>query len=181
MIRTVALIAMTMLLLSPSQVMAQEMVLQPNGDTVMDQLGANCDSIRSTLRRLHTNDALLRVNLGQTYSALSSQLMAKLNSRLALNLVDSSKLVSITGSFEQHRSEFRSQYNEYEAALSSLMKIDCSTRPVEFYAALIATRDAREKLSTTTQSINDDIRDYQVAVEQLQQSLRGAVGDDNAD
>ncbi len=151
---------------------AQEMILQPSGPTEVDRLQAQCDTIIATLRRLHTNDALLRVNIGQSYNAISARLMARLNSRLALNRIDSSKFVEIANRFDEERDRFSSAYSEYETALSSLVRIDCKTRATEFYAALLESRDARTKLSNSVKTMNDNIREYRVAVEVLQQELK---------
>ncbi len=154
------------------RVLAQEMMLL-TGDTPVDRLQARCDTIQTTLRRLHTNDSLLRVNTGQMYNSISVQLMAQLNSRLALNRIDSTRFVEISGRFDQERSTFSSSYSQYETALSALIRIDCKTRPTEFYAGLLTARDARLRLSTSVEALNDSLRDYQVATEDLRQELAG--------
>ena len=167
----IGLTALVNLAIQP-QVLAQEM-LQSTGDTPVDRLQANCDAIQGVLRRLHTNDSLLRVNIGQTYNGISARLMARLNSRLALNRIDSAKFVEISSKFDQQRNEFGTSYSEYESALSALTKIDCKAKPTEFYAALLMARDERAQLYTAVKSMNDSVREYQVAVEELQQSFLG--------
>lgn len=166
------------LLLTPP-VLAQEMILQPSGETEVDRLQAQCDTIVGTLRRLHTNDALLRVNIGQSYNGMSARFMARLNSRLALNRIDSANFVEISGRFDQERSQFSNNYTEYEAALSGLIRTDCKSRPTEFYAALIRARDARQKLATSVQSMNDSLRDYRLVVEELHQELTNGPKDED--
>ena len=155
-------------------VRAQEMTIQTD-DSTINRVREQCDTLTTTLRRIHTNDALLRVNIGQAYSGLSSQFMARLNSRLALNRIDSTNLMNTTNLFEEQRSEFTKSYTRYEATLASLLKIDCRSEPVKFYAGLLAARDERAKLSSITQSLNGYVREYQVSVEDLQQSLRSEV------
>ena len=110
-----------------SPTLAQELA-QPSDTTVVDNLRTRCDDIQSSLRRLHTSDALLRVNVGQTYNTLSARLMARLNSRLALNRIDSRELVDISGKFDQLRGDFASDYNTYESSFSALLKIDCKQK-----------------------------------------------------
>lgn len=174
----VALIAS--LLLSP-RVVAEEIILQQNGDTPVDRIRANCESISGTLRRLHTNDSLLRVNIGQIYNNLSVRLMARLNSRLALNRIDSARFVEISGRFETELESFRISYNDYEVVLSTLIKTSCTSNPTEFYANLLKARDARHKLAVAVESMNDSVSSYQVEVEQLRQQLtepkKEAVGE----
>ena len=158
---------------------AQEINIETEeNNATITSLQENCDTIKTTLRRIHTNDALLRVNMGQMYSGLSSQFMARLNSRLTLNRINSTELVDITGRFESQRTEFASAYTNYESALSSLIGIDCRSQPVKFYAALLNARDERANLAGTVQSMNGYIRDYQVGVEKMQQSLAEGQGVD---
>ena len=148
---------------------AQEM---PTSQTPVDRLQERCDTVQATTRRLHTTDGLLRVNVGQVYNDVSAQLMARLNGRLALNRIDSTRLVEISNEFESARLTFSTAYNEYEKALSSLLKIDCKSRSTEYYAQLLIARDARHKLSISVQGLNDLVIDYRVAVEQLKEDLR---------
>ena len=90
---------------------AQEPIQQTE-ITVVDNIRSRCDSIQSSLGRLHTSDALLRVNVGQTYNSISVRLMARLNSRLALNRIDSLETVEIANRFDQLRVEFAANYND---------------------------------------------------------------------
>ena len=158
------------LLVSPP-VFAQDAVLQPDSETPISRLQANCDKIHSTLRRIHTHDALLRVNIGQMYNGISVRLMARLNSRLALNRIDSSKLVEISNRFEEYRKGFTDSYSKYEAALSTVIRGGCKTYPAKFYEDLLTARSEREILAQNVKSMNDSIIEYQVAVEQLKQDL----------
>ena len=158
---------------------AQEMDVQTDDSTtIIAQLEDNCDTIKTTLRRIHTNDALLRVNMGQMYSGLSSQFMARLNSRLAINRINSPELVDITGRFEEQRIEFSKNYTSYESAMSDLINTDCRNQPVKFYAALLKARDERANLSISVRAMNSRVSEYQVGVENLQQSLLGELSAD---
>ena len=48
--------------------------------------------------------------------------MARLNGRLAINKLDSSKLVNITNEFESTRLKFNSNYNDYDTAMTDLQR-----------------------------------------------------------
>lgn len=159
-------------LVATPPVFGQSLPLAPAGETVIDHVQARCDDIQVTLRRLHTTDALLRVNIGQSYNSISARLMARLNSRLALNRIDSTALVDISGRFDRERAEFAAAYTEYETALSSVLKTNCKTRATEYYAGLLAARDARLRLAETVKSLNASLHEYQVAVEALQASMQ---------
>ncbi len=165
-----SIFALTMSSLLATSVSAQEMTLQTD-DIITQKLSNNCDSIKTTLRRIHTNDALLRVNMGQVYTGISGQFMARLNSRLALNKINSTELVSTTNNFEQQRQAFGADYKTYEATISGLIKIDCKEKPAEFYAELLKARDQRSVVAQDVKLINASINEYQVGVERIQQSL----------
>ena len=99
--------------------------------------------------------------------------MARLNSRLALNRIDSLETVEIANRFDQLRVEFGENYNDYETAMSSLVKIDCKQKPAEFYAQLLTTRDLRLRLAETVKLLNGSISDYRTAVDRVKCGLGG--------
>ncbi len=171
---TIAIIGLA-LVYAPSSVYAQDTAMQQSYEGVSEKIKSNCDSIKTTLRRIHTNDALLRVNIGQQYSSMSSQFMARLNSRLALNRIDSTELVGVTNQFELDRSNFSQKYVEYEAAMAGLIKTDCRNDPARFYASLLDSRDKRQELSKTVQAMNSSMNLYQVGVEHMLQNMRSGV------
>lgn len=137
----------------------------------LQALQRQCTPIKVLLRRLHTNDAVLRVNAGQVYNQLSSQLMARFNGRLALNQVDSSQFVEITKHYDQALSRFSNEYKAYEEAMSGLLDIRCDVHPAEFYAQLVKARDNRYVLSSTIKDMNRIVGEYRAAVEHLQQRV----------
>lgn len=150
--------------------LAQESVPQESLAKI-DDIESRCDVILTDLRQLHTNDSLTRVNLGQTYNRISLRLMARLNSRLALARMDSANFVTIANEFNVSRAHFSEAYNKYESSLSSLTKIDCRKKPIEFYEQLIMTRQMRAEMSTKASQLNSLIAEYRVNVEQLRHDL----------
>lgn len=122
----------------------------------LEKIRMNCVEARSTLNRLHASDGLMRVNRGQLYEAISTKLMAPLNSRLVLNRIEPGDLLTLAGTFDQQLKDFRSSYQQYEVAMSRLLVVDCTKEPAQFYTNLIdarlkrqATHDANEALQTT--------------------------------
>ena len=91
-------VVMALAMTSLSPAIAQEVV--PGSLPQPGLISGRCTSIRVVLRRVHTNDALVRVNIGQIYNNLSIQLMARLNSRLALNRIDSARFIDITKRYD---------------------------------------------------------------------------------
>ena len=95
------------MLLMPQVALAQTADTAANSE-LAKILSRNCSSVRVAIKNIHTNDALTRVNVGQRYNSISTKLMARLNGRLAVNKLDSSKLVNITNDFESARLKFNS-------------------------------------------------------------------------
>lgn len=170
-LRTTILTITVLVLAASSSAGAQTAILQPGGDDRIVRLQNNCSTIQPNLTRIHTNDALIRHNVGQYYNNISTRLMARLNSRLALNQIDSIKFVEIAQRFEQSRLSFSANYNNYEEAMSSLLAKSCLKQPTDFYASLIIARDARQKLANSVKDLDVLIGEYRTAVEELTQRL----------
>lgn len=168
-----ASIAVLGMVLHPQTTLAQQMVLQSHDPVQVRAIQSRCSSLRATMSRIQHNDALLRVNVGQAYNTLSSQLMARLNSRLALEKIDSTQLVSIAQRFESERKQFATQYNTYETLIAGLVKASCQEAPVHYYEQLIKARDARQDVGASVKSLDELIKQYRTAVEGLKTTLEG--------
>lgn len=132
-------------------------------DDQLVQIRSRCDEIQTTLGHVHANDALLRVNRGQLYELISTKLMARLNSRIALNRLDSSSLVTVAITYESHLKDFRSNYQVYEELLSDTIRTNCANQPVSFYDKLQATRQKRSDVYKNTQDLAQDVKAYREA------------------
>jgi len=138
----------------------------------LTQIRTRCHEVQATLSRVHANDALLRVNRGQLYERLSAKLMVPLNSRIALNRLDGSSLLTMTSNYDRHLSEFRLNYQAYEEQLSSTMRIDCTKQPATFYESLQTARDKRQSVYNSAQQLTRDIDDYKQAFTDFAKSYR---------
>lgn len=136
-----------------------------------DRVRSTCTSLKSSLNTIHTNDILMRVNIGQTYNTISGKLMARMNARLAVNRVSGTKLAQITATFEKNRAQFGTDFNRYDSAMTTLLKIDCLTSPSEFYNQLIVARDARHRVSVKVSELNDEIREYRRELVKLEPAI----------
>lgn len=141
-------------------------------DSKIVQIRNRCSEIKVTLTRVHANDALLRVNRGQLYERLSTKLAAPLNSRIALNRLDGSSLLSVTSSYELNLNEFRTRYQAYEEQLSTTMRTDCVKQPASFYDNLQLARDKRRLVYESTQKLAGNIADYKQAFTEFAKSYR---------
>lgn len=132
----------------------------PMTEAHIERIRNNCIEAQSTLSQLHASDALLRVNRGQVYESISTKLMAPFNSRITLNKLDSVNLVTITTTYERQLSEFRANYQQYEEAMSSTLKLNCTNQPVAFYDSVADTRAKRKKVNESTLTLQKTIGDY---------------------
>lgn len=148
---------------------------EPLSEAHSQRIVRNCTAAKASLERLHRTDALLRVNRGQLYESISTKLMARFNGRVALNRLDGSALVTITTTFEKALQSFRQNYQIYDEALSSALRIDCNTKPEAFYYATLEARDKRTKVNQAVQVLHSSIRDYQRAFDQFSEGYEKAL------
>lgn len=129
-------------------------------DTELAAVSTNCRAIQSTLNRIHANDGVSRVNLGRNYDAIATKLMGPLSSRLALNRIDSTALVSTYASFESAAKIFSARYSDYEPELMRAIQIDCVSRPAEFYDLVASAREKRKLVAESVRTLSRLLTDY---------------------
>jgi hypothetical protein len=140
-------------------VRAEGMGLLLNDDQI-SAIRANCQEVQSTLTRLHSNDALLRINLAQQYDVIAARLMAPLNSRIALNKLDGLDLAKTTVDYNAERTVFVEAYKVYEQTVTSAIQTNCQDQPVMFYDTVVRAKDLRTQLRNSTQKLNAYIKQY---------------------
>lgn len=156
------------LVVSPQASFAQ--ISEPaSDDKILANIRTYCSAIKTTIRRIHTSDAVLRVNLGQVYSTISTRLMARLNGRLSLNRIDSSELIAITNNFEKSRMQFNQTYNQYDTAMLNLAKADCVKDPAGYRTDLLKARELRMAIQGEISTLNQLIVQYRQQVEMIKE------------
>ena len=136
-------------------------------DLTPEQAGrvkANCVSIKNSINQLHASDALLRVNRGQVYESMASKLMDTFNSRLESNRLDNKATLAVTTNYRTALTQFRTDYIAYEQKLSEAIRIDCTSQPNTFYAALQEARELRKDVHESVQKLHRLIDDYRTSV-----------------
>jgi outer membrane murein-binding lipoprotein Lpp len=141
----------------------------------IEKIRSNCVSTKNTLNQLHESDALLRVNIGQTYESMSTKLMVEFNTRVTNNNFNNTGLVSVTTSYMATLDTFRSDYKTYEEQLSSAIAINCSSQPVAFYNAVTSARTKRNQVHTDVLKLNQYIAQYQSAIDQFEKDYQVAI------
>lgn len=146
------------LFLSPPRDAGAERVLT---ESQIKSIASTCKDVQVELDSLHSSDALMRVNLGQQYSNILTSLMSPLNSRLALNQVDTVSLVTTSVDYNETLAEFRSDYSSYESSLKRVIDMKCQQEPVRFYAAIETARKNRLVLHKTVKELSSLLLRYQ--------------------
>lgn len=138
--------------------------------TQLALIRANCVSVRSSLQRLHANDALTRVNLAREYETISDKLMAPMNSRIALNKLDGVAAAKTTVEFSRELATFRSSYQRYEESVTKTIDIDCQERPVDFYQMIEYARMYRAEVRQTVMKMSELIKKYRAQIDTIYQA-----------
>lgn len=131
----------------------------------ISKIRENCQSIKNTLNQLHASDALLRVNRGKVYEALSTKLMEPFNTRLSNNGQDNRATASVASRYRTALDTFRSDYISYEEKLSATIKMDCQKDPAAFHYALDDARTKRATVHEDVQKLHQLIDDYESAAD----------------
>ena len=139
--------------------------------TQRDLIKANCISVKTTLNRIHANDALSRVHLGQEYETLSTKMMAPMNSRVALNKLNGVELIKTTVEFNETIDEFRDVYKVYEQSLSRALQVKCVDDPQQFYDAIALAQQQRSEVRTTVESLARLVTQYGQQVNMLRSQI----------
>lgn len=137
-----------------------------------DYIAANCQPVKSTLARLHTNDGPTYVNRNQTYFSISDKLISRFNGRLALSSYDMTQFSRLARDYNAALSSFRIAFGKYDDTMKALLKIDCSKQPEQFYTAVAAAREQRGQLHEAVARINTMITQYGQAVTALDEQLK---------
>ena len=130
----------------------------------VSQIKANCVSIKNSLNQLHATDALLRVNRGQVYESMATNLMDTFNTRLANNRLDNKAMTTVTNDYRTQLDTFRSDYIAYEQKLSDAIRIDCVAQPNTFYATTEQARTLRATVHGDVLKLHRLIDDYRSSV-----------------
>lgn len=143
----------------------------------LQRISANCLSIKNTLNQLHASDALLRVNRGQIYEAMSTKLMDRFNARLTSNGLDATGTMAVTNGYRTALATFRTDYQAYERQLSAALRIDCDQKPAEFHAVIEDARTLRSKVHTDVIRLHQYIDDYRSAVNDFYINFQRVTGE----
>lgn len=129
----------------------------------------NCPTAIATLNQIHANDAPVYVNRNQAYFSISDKLIARLNSRLALNRFDTASLVKISNEYATALTQFRAAYKRYDDSMKDLVRMNCVRQPVGFYDKVAESRTLRVNVQQSIKKLHTKIDEYRTAVETFQE------------
>lgn len=144
-------------------------------DKQLDSIRNNCISAKTSLNQLHVSDALLRVNMGQSYESIASKLMDGLNSRMVKNGYESSNFSAITSEYRQKLDVFRADYKKYEEQMTRAIAVDCSIHPDVFFQAVDLARLYRQTVHSDILDLNKHIDQYQSAVIKFEKDYKNVI------
>ena len=145
-------------------VFAEEMAKEKPTEIQISKISKKCNDLKNNLKKLRSEDALKRVNLGKSYEKISNGLMSNFNARIALNKKNGADLIFTASEFEENFKYFKENFQIYERELSELVSQDCTKNPREFYLKLEKTRRARREVNYNTKKLNEIAEKYGVQV-----------------
>ena len=119
----------------------------------------NCVTAQSVLSQIEKADTGLRINRGHDYNELLN-LMFTMNARLSVNKITAPTLTNLVSQFDQNLTKFRTDYDNYDNALSNTLGVKCTDKPIDFYNKLETTRAARELLWQDIATLSQIIDNY---------------------
>lgn len=145
-------------------VFAEEMAKEKPTEIQISKISKKCNDLKNNLKKIRSEDALKRVNLGKSYEKISNGLMSNFNARIALNKKNGAELILTVSEFEESFKYFKENFQIYERELSELVSQDCTKNPREFYLKLEKTRRARREVNYNTKKLNEIAEKYGVQI-----------------
>lgn len=145
-------------------VFAEEVAKEKPTEIQISKISKKCNDLKNNLKKLRSEDALKRVNLGKSYEKISNGLMSNFNARIALNKKNGAELILTASEFEENFRYFKENFQIYERELSELVSQDCIKNPRDFYLKLEKTRRSRREVNYNTKKLNEIAEKYGVQV-----------------
>ena len=145
-------------------VFAEEVAKEKPTEIQISKISKKCNDLKNNLKKLRSEDALKRVNLGKSYEKISNGLMSNFNARIALNKKNGAELILTASEFEENFKYFKENFQIYERELSELVSQDCTKNPREFYLKLEKARRARREVNYNTKKLNEIAEKYGVQI-----------------
>ncbi len=140
-------------------------------DAQLNAIRTNCVNAQINLQHVQASDKLTRINRGYRYEALL-KLMTSFNSRVVENKINAPELITIASDYQKTWELFRSEYSEYDDAMTTLIQMDCKNEPTTFNDRLVLLRDKRASLNGKVSKFDGLLDSYQSGVDVIKQGVQ---------
>ncbi len=173
--RVFAVIVAIVLLVSPRTVLAVSQQPAPLTSSQIEHIRNNCGDTQTAISSVSATDAVAFVNIIQQLDPLSNRLMAPMNSRVALNKLDSVALTKTTVDFNAEATKFQSLYRDYVKSVNATTVMGCYNQPVEFYDNLTLLLQKRALVRASYERLMSLMAQYRSQVQVVEKNaLSGA-------
>ena len=150
-----------------------------NGENVQsleqERTKLRCLATQTNIRNLSKRVKQVSKNRETKYKSISANLN-KLNTALEDQAYDTIKLQDDIKSLNENLDKYYASIKEYKQTIEDLAKIDCTSDPIAFIAALRTARAQREEIVGHTANIKNDIQNsISPRLEQIKNELSNVV------
>lgn len=131
----------------------------------------SCSTLKDNLRSVQYYDSRVRTALGPFYDEVLTNYLVPLNRRLASNNLGDASLTENQTALSEAKTVFASDYVKYQQSLESLVQIDCSEKPDEFYSQLQDARKKRAAVEKDAKKLENAFNSHLGLVRALRSSL----------
>ncbi len=139
----------------------------------LDLIKINCVQAQVAVQQIQYNDAATRVNRGQSYETLLSDLINPLNSRASANGFNNNatSLTAIATRYQKNLTKFKNDYEAYDDTIGAVLRTKCRNQTDTFYEYLEKARSQRALLASDVSTLEQIISEYEAAALKLQGAL----------
>jgi len=131
----------------------------------------NCVDAQQDMQSLQRTDPVSRISRGNTYANMQ-RLMTAMSARSAANAYNIPELTETTNEFTNLKTEFTTNYTEYEIDLRNLATMRCESDTILFYDRLENVRQEREQVAQNIKDMDKQIELFEKAVLKLNTQLK---------
>lgn len=137
-----------------------------------------CDQLRVQLGTVQKNETATRVNRGRVYDLEIIPYITAFNSRIAANNVDAPELISTAAQIQAGVNAYANLFTTYSDDLTTAQRVDCKTKPGEFYDWLEKARADRATLAAQVAHIDQLVAAYTAHLQTLEQRFTPVINGD---
>lgn len=139
-------------------------------DEKLNIVNQSCIQAQVLVQQIRYDDAATRVNRGQAYESLLSDLINPLNSRTAANGFnnEATTLTAVATRYQKAVVKFKNDYEVYDDTIGDVLKTKCRDKPELFYDYLEKARLQRGTIAADVATLTQLIEEYRAAAIKLQ-------------